>query len=92
MQQDLNNGIIIDELMGLHSGIDLKSGNISLQAEGYEVINGSIKKGLNMIILATNLFELFSNIVEIGNDLSDSDLCVSSPSILVNNITIAGKK
>lgn len=89
---ELGNGIIIDEVYGLHSGIDIKSGNISIQAEGLEVKNGKMIKGLNMIILSTNIFELFSNVNKVGNDLSNSLLNISAPSLLLENITIAGKK
>ena len=78
--------------MGLHSGIDVKSGNISVQAEGLLVEDGKITKGLTMIILSTNIFELFTNVVSVGNDLSKNSPSISAPSLLLNNITIAGKE
>ncbi|MDE6285122.1 MAG: TldD/PmbA family protein, partial [Bacilli bacterium] len=86
---ELHDGIIIDEAHGLHSGVDVKSGNISVQAEGVLVENGKIVRGLNMIVLSTNIFEILNNILEIGNDMSCS-LDVLAPSILLENITIAG--
>lgn len=90
--KDLDNGIIIDEAVGFHSGVDKKTGNISVQAEGLYVKSGKIIKGLNMIILQTNIFEVFSNVIEIGNDLSKSSLSVLAPSLLLNDITITGKE
>lgn len=88
----LNDGIIIDEAFGLHSGVDTKTGNISVQAEGLLVRDGKIIKGLNMIILSTNFFEVFSNVDEVGNDLSKSSLSVVAPSLLLHDITITGKE
>lgn len=88
----LNNGIIIDEAFGFHAGVDKKTGNISVQAEGLLVENGKITKGLNMIILSTNFFEVFTNILEVGSDLSKFSLSVNTPSLLLDNITIAGKE
>lgn len=88
--KDMQNGIIIDEVFGMHSGIDVKSGNISLQSQGLLVENGQITKGLKMIILSTNLLELFNSIVEVGNDMSKNSIEISSPSILFENITITG--
>lgn len=88
----LDNGIIIDEVYGLHAGINTSSGNISVQAEGLVVQNGKVVKGLNLIILTTNFFELFSNCVAVGNDLSSSLIDVLAPSLLIENITISGKK
>lgn len=90
--KELNNGIIIDDLIGFHAGVDFKNGNISLQAEGLVVKDGKIISGLGMIILATNLFELFNNIIDVGSDLSTSSADVNSPSLLIDNITITGKK
>lgn len=90
--EKMENGIIIDEAYGFHSGVDIKSGNISLQAEGLVVEDKKIVKGLNMIILSTNLFELFNNIKEIASDMSQTDLNVTCPSILFENITIAGEE
>lgn len=88
----LDNGIIIDRVEGLHAGIEIRNGNISLQSEGFLVKNGKIEKTLNMIILSTNLNELFNNIVEIGNDFPKTKLEIFSPSILFKNITIAGSE
>lgn len=45
-----------------------------------------------MIILSTNFFEVFTNVIEVGNDLSKFSLSVSTPSLLLDNITIAGKE
>ena len=90
--KELDNGVIIDEAYGFHAGVDKKTGNISVQAEGLLVQNGKITKGLNMIILSTNFFEVFTNVIEVGNDLSKFSLSVSTPSLLLDNITIAGKE
>lgn len=88
----LNDGIIIDEAVGFHSGVDKKTGNISVQAEGLLIKSGKIIKGLDMIILSTNFYEIFNNVIEVGNDLSKCDLNVSTPSLLLNDIIITGKE
>ena len=45
-----------------------------------------------MIILSTNIFEVFKNVCEVGNDLTKEYLSVTAPSLLLENITIAGKE
>lgn len=90
--EKLDNGIIISDVFGLHSGIDKKTGNISVQAEGFEVKDRKICGGLNMIILASNIFEIFGNVLEVGNDLTKESISVLAPSILLENITITGKE
>lgn len=86
------NGIIIDTVMGLHSGINIHTGDISLQAEGLLVEEGKIVSGLSQIIITTTIFEIFNSILEIGNVFSTNNLEVVTPSLLVENITIAGEK
>ncbi len=89
---ELKDGIIIDEGFGFHTGVDTQTGNISIQCQGLLVENGKVTKGLEMIILQTNFFEVFNNVVSLGNDLSKTLTSVSAPSMILENITIAGKK
>ena len=88
----LDNGIYINSIEGLHAGVNKTTGDISLQAEGYIIENGKKKQSLNMIILSTNIFELFNNVIEVGNDLEFISKQGSAPSLLINDITIAGNK
>ena len=88
----LNNGVIIDDVEGLHAGINHITGDISLQAKGKMVKDGKIVKSLNMIILSTNINELLNNVIEVGSDLEEFDMVSSSPSLLVDNITISGSE
>ena len=86
----LNNGIIINNVEGTHAGINVYTGDISLQSTGYLVEDGKIVKPLDMIILQTNIFELLSNVNEIGSDFKEFGMSCSSSSILVHDITISG--
>ena len=88
----LNNGFYINNLMGLHSGINHVTGDISLQCEGFVIENGKMTRGLNQVILATNIFELLNNVKEIASDLEFFSSYGGAASILVENITIAGKE
>ena len=54
--------------------------------------NGKIKCGFTPSIMTTNIFELFSNIQEIGNEIDFTRLSSASPELLIKNISIAGKK
>lgn len=88
----MKNGIIISNVEGTHAGISLYTGDISLQSTGYLVQNGKIVKSLDMIILQTNIFELLSNVIEIGSDFKEFGMICSSSSILFHDITVSGNK
>ncbi len=90
--KEMNNGIIIDSLEGLHAGANTITGELSLQATGYEVKEGKISKALKLIIMQTTLKELFNNVICVGNDLEMFSVTGGSPSILFKDVTIVGKE
>lgn len=90
--KSIKNGIYIENLLGLHSGINHLTGDISIQCEGFKIENGKKTIPLKQIVLSTNIFELFGNIEEIANNLEFFGSNGGAPSMLINNITIAGKE
>ena len=90
----MDNGIIINDLSGLHSGCNEISGDFSLLAEGFLVENGQIFRPVEQITIAGNIFQLLKDIKAIGNDLKFDPLGIGgslgSPSLLVENISVAG--
>ena len=89
-----DNGLYINDLAGLHSGLNAVSGDFSLSASGYEIINGEKKRPVNQITIAGNLYELFKDIVAIGNDLKfgmPSYGYIGSPSILIKSLSVSGE-
>ncbi|MBU5438950.1 TldD/PmbA family protein [Tissierella sp. MSJ-40] len=91
----IDNGLYIINVAGLHSGLNTVSGDYSLSAYGYEIENGKIKRPVNQITIAGNLYETLMNIEEIGNDLSFTTAMggafVGSPSVKIKSISVAGE-
>lgn len=86
----LKDGIYITDYMGaIGTSINTITGNISLQIFGFKVEDGKIVSGIEPCIMSTSIFELLSNISEIGNDLQFTMTSSASPSLLINNISIA---
>ena len=86
----MNNGVIINNVEGIHAGINTSTGDISLQSTGYLVEDGKVVKALDMIILQTNIFELLSNVIEVGNDFKEFSMSCAAVSLLLSDITISG--
>ena len=88
--KDLKDGIYITDYMGSsNTSINTTTGDISIQIFGFVVEDGKIVSGIEPSILTTTIFELFSNIEEIGNDLIFTNTDVASPSIYIKDISIA---
>lgn len=84
------NGLLITDVDGLHSGANQISGDFSLGARGFRIENGKVTNAVNQITIAGNFFELLRNITAVGSDF-EFDISVSSPSVLVSSIAVAGK-
>ena len=89
----MSNGIYITDCMGSrNTAINDNTGNISLQIFGYIIEEGKIKCGFEPSIMTTTIFELFSNIEEISNEVNFIQRTVGSPALLIRNISIASSK
>ena len=64
----IKEGVYITDLEGLHAGLNARSGNFSLQAQGFMIRDGKIAEPLSLITLAGNLQNIFNNIKDIANN------------------------
>lgn len=90
----LGDGLLITEVAGLHAGANAVSGDFSLSAKGFAVQNGQKTEPVKQITIAGNFFSLLTNIEAVGSDLKfglPSSSQFGSPSILVKELSVAGK-
>ena len=90
----IDNGIYIIDVAGLHSGLNPVSGDFSLSASGYEIIDGKIHRPINQITIAGNFYKLLKDIELIGDDLVfgfPAGSYFGSPSIKISSISVAGE-
>lgn len=87
----VDEGIILISVQGLHSGANPVSGDFSLGAYGYYVKDGRIVRPINQITVAGNFFELLGSVTAVANDIEWNMRPISSPSLLVEKLAIAGK-
>lgn len=91
LMEHINEGIMITDLAGLHSGANTISGDFSLAAKGFYVKDGKKSFPIEQITLSGNYFDLLKNIVEVGDDIIFPMSNVGSPSIIVKGLSIAGE-
>ena len=90
----LDSGLIITELSGLHAGLNPVSGDFSLLAKGLLVHDGSVVRSVDQITCAGNFISLMNNIIGVGSDLKfgfPGGGRFGSPSLLIEKLMIAGK-
>lgn len=87
----LDNGVVITDVEGMHSGSNPISGNFSLGARGYRVENGEISGGVEQITISGNILEVLKNVEAVGSDIKIFLSCIS-PSLLIKEVDIAGNE
>lgn len=86
-------GILITQVMGMHSGANTVSGDFSLAAKGFVIEGGKRGRPVEQITIAGNYYELLKGVRSIGDDLwfdLPGASCFGSPSLLVDGLSIAG--
>ena len=91
LMKEINEGVMITDLAGLHSGANTVSGDFSLAAKGFYIKDGQKTFPVEQITVAGNYFDLLKNITYIGNDLKFPLSNVGSPSVIATGLSIAGK-
>lgn len=87
----VKDGVIITEFAGLHSGASSITGDFSLAAKGFKIENGKKSFPIEQITIAGNFFTLLKDIEQVGCDLKFPMSSIGSPSIVVKELSIAGK-
>ena len=88
----IKEGVYITDLEGLHAGMNARSGNFSLQTQGFMIRNGKLAEPLALITVSGNLVEMFNNIKDVGLNakflLQEKASC---PSLSIKKLFISGK-
>ena len=84
----MQRGLLVTELIGF--GVNILTGDYSRGASGFWVENGEIQYPVEEITIAGNLRDMFSNIVDVGNDV-DIRGNTRTGSILIENMAVAGE-
>ena len=89
--KEVGNGVYITEVHGMHAGLNPRSGNFSLQANGFMIEDGKVTHGLDLVTVSGNLVDLFNSIIEVGNDSKEFVSGKNCPSVVIKKIAVSGK-
>lgn len=87
----VSNGVLIQEVSGLHSGVNAVSGDFSTGAEGLMINNGELGEPVREFIVSSTLQRMLANILEVGCDLEWLPMNSSGLSLLIKEVTISGE-
>lgn len=89
--EEMQEGIVVTDLAGLHAGLDHVTGDFSLQCSGFLVEKGKRSRSVTLITAAGNFLEMMKNVTAVGSDLDWNYHSVVCPSIAFEGCAISGE-
>jgi PmbA protein len=86
----IDDGVLIQEVSGLHSGVNPISGDFSTGASGMTITNGTIGAPIREFTIGSTLQRMLLDIVAIGNDVDWLPMRAAGLSLVISDVTISG--
>jgi len=87
---DVNHGLLVQGVSGLHSGVNPVSGDFSTGAEGVMIRGGELAEPIREVTIASTLQRLLHDVIEVGNDLEWLPMSAAGTTIVVADVTMSG--
>lgn len=87
---EVGEGVLISSVKGLHSGVNLVSGDFSTGAEGLRISGGALAEPLREFTIGSTLQKMLSGVVEVGGDLEWLPTRAAGLSLVVRDVTVSG--
>ncbi len=84
-------GLYVTEISGLHAGANPVTGDFSLSSRGFLIQEGKKGAPVKNFTVSGNFFTLLKEMEQLGADLDFVNGMYGSPSVLVREISVAGK-
>lgn len=87
---DVSDGVLIQSVQGLHSGVNPISGDFSTGASGLLIANGQLGGPVREFTIASTLQKMLHDIVEIGGDVDWLPMRAAGVSLVINDVMMSG--
>lgn len=86
----VGDGILVQDVSGLHSGVNPVSGDFSTGAEGLRIAGGALGEPLREFTIASTLQRLLLDVAAVGADLEWLPMSASGVSLVIHDVTVSG--
>ncbi|MEM7141175.1 MAG: TldD/PmbA family protein [Actinomycetota bacterium] len=87
----IDDGLLVQGVAGLHSGVNPVSGDFSTGAEGLRIRNGELAEPVREITIASTIQRLLLDIQAVGSDLEWLPMSAAGVSLVVDDVTMSGE-
>ena len=93
--KDVEQGVYVTSVTGLHAGTNAITGDFSIQCGGFMIRNGVKAESVTSFTISGNFFDMLKQVKEIGSDLQfqlpSGFTMIGAPSVWVGKLSIAGE-
>jgi PmbA protein len=86
----IDDGLLIQSVQGIHSGVNAISGDFSTGAAGLLIRNGQVAEPVREFTIASTLQRMLLDIVEVGGDVDWLPMRAAGVSLVVDDVTMSG--
>ena len=87
---DVEDGVLIQSVSGLHSGVNAISGDFSAGASGLSIANGQVGGPIREFTIASTLQRMLLDVVEVGNDIDWLPMRAAGVTLVIRDVTMSG--
>ncbi len=86
----VTDGVLVQSVQGLHSGVNAISGDFSTGASGLMIRNGVTAEPVREFTIASTLQRMLLDIVEIGGDIEWLPMRATGVSLVISDVMLSG--
>ena len=86
----IDDGVLIQMVSGLHSGVNPVSGDFSTGASGLLIRNGELAGPVKEFTIASTLQRMLTDVLEVGGDVEWLPMRAAGVSLVVDGLTMSG--
>ena len=87
---EVGDGVVVHEVIGLHSGVNPVSGDFSTGAEGRRLSGGTLGEPLREFTIASTLQRMLGQVVTVGGDVEALPMSATGVSLVVEGVSVSG--
>jgi PmbA protein len=88
---DIDEGVLVQAVSGMHSGVNPVSGDLSTGAQGLRIRGGALAEPLREFTIASTLQRLLLDVAAIGNDLTWLPMNAVGVTLVIDDVAISGQ-
>jgi PmbA protein len=86
----VGDGLLVQEVVGLHSGVNPVSGDLSVGVEGQRIRDGAPAEGVREVTMGSTLQRMLTDVVGIGDDLTYFPWESTGVTLAIADVTMSG--